>query len=248
MPDAPAAWDKITIFNLLTHTSGIPDFTGFANNASLERLATTPEQLVKRFRDKPLDFQPGENWKYSNSGYVVLGYLIEKISGESYAQFLQENIFTPLGMADSGYDLNSSVIQNRASGYTPASTELVNAHFVDMTIPFSAGGLYSTTEDLLRWERGLFGGKLLSPVSLKKMLTPFKNDYAFGLFVANMNGHQVIDHGGRIPGFDTALIFYPEDKLMVVVLGNTDVDVAPKIALNLGALAHGEKVEPLSGH
>ena len=248
MPDAPASWDKITIFNLLTHTSGIPDFTGFADYVSLERLATTPEKLVKRFRDKPLDFQPGENWKYSNSGYVLLGYLIEKISGKTYAEFLQENIFTPLGMADSGYDSNSSVIQNRASGYTPASTELVNAHFVDMTIPFSAGGLYSTTEDLLRWERGLFGGKLLSPVSLKEMLTPFKNEYAFGLFVAIMNGHQVIDHGGRIPGFDTALIYYPEDKLTVVVLANIEVDVAPKIALDLGTLALGGKVGPLSQH
>jgi CubicO group peptidase (beta-lactamase class C family) len=248
MPDAPAAWDKITIFNLLTHTSGIPDFTGFADYDSLERLATTPEKLVTRFRDKPLDFQPGENWKYSNSGYVLLGYLIEKISGKTYAQFLQENIFTPLGMADSGYDSNSSVIQNRASGYTPASTELVNAHFVDMTIPFSAGGLYSTTEDLLRWERGLFGGKLLSPVSFKEMLTPFKNEYAFGLFVAIMNGHQVIDHGGRIPGFDTALIYYPEDKLTVIVLGNTDVDAAPKIALDLGTLALGGKVVSLSQH
>jgi CubicO group peptidase (beta-lactamase class C family) len=117
-----------------------------------------------------------------------------------------------------------------------------------MTIPFSAGGLYSTIEDLLRWERGLFGGKLLSPVSFKEMLTPFKNEYAFGLFVAIMNGHQVIDHGGRIPGFDTALIYYPEDKLTVIVLGNTDVDAAPKIALDLGTLALGGKVVSLSQH
>jgi CubicO group peptidase (beta-lactamase class C family) len=242
MPDAPAAWDKITIFNLLTHTSGIPDFTDFADYTSLERLATTPEQLVTRFRDKPLDFQAGENWKYSNSGYALLGYLIEKISGKTYAQFIQENIFKTLEMADSGYDSASAVIPNRASGYTPESTEWVNAHYVDMTIPFSAGGLYSTTEDLLRWERGLFGGKLLSPMSLKLMLTPFKNEYAFGLFVASVNGHQQIDHGGRIPGFDTALIYYPEDDLTVVVLGNTDVDSSPKIALALGTLALERKV------
>lgn len=242
MPDAPAAWDKITIFNLLTHTSGIPDFADFTNYASLERLATTPEQLVARFRDKPLDFQPGENWRYSSSGYALLGYLIEKISGKTYAQFVRENIFKPLEMADSGYDSESVVIQNRASGYTPESTGLVNAHYVDMTIPFSAGGLYSTTGDLLRWERGLFGGKLLSPVSLKEMVTPFKNNYAFGLFVGNVNEHQVIDHGGRLPGFDTALIYYPEEKLTVVVLGNTDVESAPKIALDLGTLALGGKV------
>ncbi len=98
MPDAPATWDKITFFHLLTHTSGIPSFTGFPDYASTEALATTPEKLVARFRDKPLEFQPGEKWNYSNSGYVLLGYLIEKISGEPYSQFVQENIFTPLGM------------------------------------------------------------------------------------------------------------------------------------------------------
>ncbi len=108
MPDAPAAWDKITIFHLLTHTSGIPSFTGFPDYASLEPFATTPEKLVARFRDKPLEFEPGEKWNYSNSGYALLGYLIEKASGESYEKFLQENIFGPLGMKDSGYDSNTA--------------------------------------------------------------------------------------------------------------------------------------------
>jgi len=167
MPDAPAVWDRITIFNLLTHTSGIPNFTSFSDYRKLEPFSATPEELVTRFRDKPLDFQPGERWSYSNSGYVLLGYLIEKISGESYAQFLQDNIFKPLGMVDSGYDSNSTVIPNRASGYAPNKDGLVNAGYIDMTIPLSAGGLYSTTEDLLRWEQGLFGGKLLSPASSK---------------------------------------------------------------------------------
>ena len=134
MPDAPPAWDKITLFNLLTHTSGIPSFTGFPDYEKLEPFATTPGQLVARFRDKPLDFQSGEKWSYSNSGYVLLGYLLEKISGQGYAHFVQENIFKPLGMSDSGYDSNSAIIPERASG-------------------------------------------------LKKMTTPFKNDYAFGLEV-----------------------------------------------------------------
>jgi CubicO group peptidase (beta-lactamase class C family) len=119
MPDAPAAWDKITIFNLLTHTSGIPSFTGFPDYRTSEATPTTPEQLVARFRDKPLEFQPGEKWNYSNSGYVLLGYLIEKISGQSYKAFVQENIFKPLGMNDSGYDSNSTIIPQRTSGYTP---------------------------------------------------------------------------------------------------------------------------------
>ena len=181
LPDAPAAWDKITIFHLLTHTSGIPNFTSFPDYAKLEPFATTPEQLVARFRDKPLDFEPGEKWNYSNSGYVLLSYLIEKITGDSYEKFVRENIFTPLGMKDSGYDSNSAVIPHRASGYVFGKNGFENAGFVHMSIPQGAGALYSTTEDLLKWEQGLFGGKVLKAASLEKMTTPFKNNYAFGL-------------------------------------------------------------------
>ena len=172
LPDAPAAWDKITIYNLLTHTSGIPSFTSFPDYRSTEATPTTPEQLVARFRDKPLNFQPGEKWEYSNSGYVLLGYLLEKISGQSYKDFVQENIFKPLAMNDSGYDSNSALIQRRASGYSPSRNGPVNAGYIDMTIPFSAGALYSTTNDLLRWEQGLFGGKVLSSASLQKNDNP----------------------------------------------------------------------------
>lgn len=242
MPEAPAAWDKITIFNLLTHTSGIPNFTSFPDYASLESFAATPEQLVARFREKPLDFQPGEDWNYSNSGYVLLGYLIEKISGESYAQFVKENIFKPLEMADSGYDSNPAIIQNRASGYAHGPNGLVNAGYIDMTIPLSAGGLYSTTEDLLRWEKGLFERKLLSAASFKAMTTPFKDDYAFGLLVHAVDGHQVIEHGGGIEGFNTRLAYYPEDKLTVIVLGNVNGAAPDVIALDLATLAHGGNV------
>ena len=122
MPDAPAAWDKITIFNLLTHTSGIPNFHELSRLCIASSRSRRPlRQLVARFRDKPLDFQPGEKWSYSNSGYVLLGYLIEKISGESYEKFVQENIFTPLGMKDSGYDSNSAIIPAPRGGYAPSS-------------------------------------------------------------------------------------------------------------------------------
>jgi len=221
MPDAPAAWDKITFFHLLTHTSGIPSFTGFPDYASTEAIATTPEKLVARFRDKPLEFQPGEKWNYSNSGYVLLGYLIEKISGEPYSQFVQKNIFTPLGMKDSGYDSNKAIIPHRDSGYTPNEKgELQNAGYIDMTIPLSAGALYSTTLDLLKWEQSLFGGKLISAASLQKMITPFKSDYAFGLGVHDVKGHKLVDHGGGIEGFNTELAYYPDEKLTVIVLSN----------------------------
>jgi CubicO group peptidase (beta-lactamase class C family) len=240
--DAPAAWDKVTIFHLLTHTSGIPSFTSFPDYSPTEAIPTTPQKLVARFRDKPLEFQPGEKWNYSNSGYALLGYLIEKITGESYAKFVRENIFEPLEMQDSGYDSNSAIIPHRASGYTPGLTGPQNAGFVHMSIPYAAGALYSTTEDLLRWELGLFGGKLLKPESLVKLTTPFKDDYAFGLSVHNENSHKVIEHGGGIEGFNTQVSYYPDGKLVVVVLGNLNGGAPEEIAKKLTAIAFGEKV------
>lgn len=242
MPDAPAAWDKITIYNVLTHTSGIPNFTSFPDYRKTEAFAATPEELVARFKDKPLDFQPGEGWNYSNSGYVLLGYLIEKISGESYAKFVQDNIFTPLGMKDSGIDSNARVIARRASGYSRGKDGIVNAGYIDMTIPFSAGAIYSTTEDLLRWQQGLFGGKLLSAASLKKMTTPFKQNYAFGLSVTKVNGHALINHNGGIEGFNTRMDYYPDDRLNVIVLANVNGRAPEDIATKLGAVALGQKV------
>ncbi len=242
MPDAPPGWSQITIYNLLTHTSGIPNFTDFPDYKDSEAKATTPEQLVSRFRDKPLDFDPGTKWNYSNSGYVLLGYLIEKVSGQTYQQFLQENIFTPLGMKDSGLDSNSRIIPQHASGYSSGKDGPENAGFINMTIPFSAGSLYSTTLDLLKWEQGLFGGKVLSTKSLTEMTTPFKSNYAFGLEVSDANGRKKIDHGGGIEGFNTELAYYPEDQLTVIALANLNGGAPAEIATQLAAIIHGEKV------
>jgi CubicO group peptidase (beta-lactamase class C family) len=243
LPDAPAAWGAITIRQLLTHTSGLPNFTGFVDYRSLASVPTTPEALVARFRDKPLDFQPGEKFSYSNSGYVLLGYLIEKISGGSYETFLQQNIFTPLAMKDSGYDSNIAIIPRRAAGYVPGTPTPLNAGFVHMTIPFAAGALYSTTEDLLRWEQGLFGGRVLSPESLRKMTTPFKNDYAFGVSARTTAQGTVVEHNGGIDGFNTYLAYYPDSKTTIVVLGNLNGPAPDQIGPTLGAAAHGDPVQ-----
>ncbi len=243
MEDAPAAWDKITVYHLLTHTSGIPNFTSFPDYHKWELFTTTTAEAVARFRDKPLDFAPGEKWSYSNSGYLLLGYLIEKITGGTYEQFVRDNIFAPLGMKDSGYDSNSAVIVRRASGYSREKDGFVNAGFINMTIPHAAGALYSTTEDLLKWEQGLFGGKVLSAASLEKMTTPYKQDYACGLFVATQSGRKVIQHGGGIEGFATQLSYYPEDKLTVIALGNIDSAASGEIANKLAAMVHGDPVK-----
>jgi CubicO group peptidase (beta-lactamase class C family) len=242
LPDAPAAWDKMTVFHVLTHTAGIPSYTNSPEYPKLEPFPITPAQIVALFRDKPLDFTPGERMQYSNSGYVLLGYLIEKISGIRYQDFLQNNIFTPLGMQDTGYDSNSTVILRRAAGYARGSKSLENAGFVHMSVPFSAGGLYSTTEDLLRWESALFNGKLLSAESLKKMTTPYKDNYAFGLTVRTVNGRKVIEHGGGIEGFNTYLSYFPESKVTVAVLGNVNGSAPEQIGYSLSALAYGDAV------
>lgn len=181
--------------------------------------------------------------EYSNSGYIVLGYVIEKVSGQSYEAFVQENIFAPLGMKDSGYDSNSAIIERRASGYTTekGQGEIVNAEYVDMTIPHAAGGLYSTTEDLLRWQRGLYGNKVLSADSVRRMTTPFKGDYGYGLAIPT-GKRRVFQHGGGIEGFNTQLSYHPDTQMTVVALANLNGTAPFAIAGKLGNLAHGDPV------
>jgi CubicO group peptidase (beta-lactamase class C family) len=247
LPDAPAAWDRITIFNLLTHTSGIPSYTGFSDYQATQGNPVTPEQLVARFRDKPLEFPPGTAYAYSNSGYSLLGYLIERISGASYARFVHDNLFVPLGMKDSGYDSSTDKIPRHATGYVQGHDGPVVAGYLDMSVPFSAGALYSTTEDLLRWERGLYGGKVLKPASLEKMTTPFKSQYAFGLQVEpGSSGGKIIWHGGAIEGFNTQVVYVTTDKLAVIVLANLNGAAADNIAADLRKVAEGETVTLIS--
>lgn len=250
LPEAPAAWDKVTVFSLLTHTSGIADYTRFSSIQSLKVFPATADEIVTWFRDKPLEFPPGEQFSYSNSGYALLGYLIERISGRSYEQFVEENIFMPLGMKDSGYDSNS-IITNRAAGYSPGVCTIsrtppcpgpVNAAFIDMSVAYAAGALYSTTLDLWRWEQALFGGKLLSARSVLKMTTPYKSNYGFGLLVDTASARRVIRHNGGIEGFNTYLAYYPDDKMTIVVLGNLNGRAPDEIGPILGRLAHGEAV------
>ncbi|ESQ79420.1 hypothetical protein AEYBE204_10460 [Asticcacaulis sp. YBE204] len=243
VPDAPAAWDKITVAHLLSHTSGIINFTAMPDYRSTQRLQTTSGELIKRFRDKPLEFQPGEAWNYSNSGYVLLTAVIEKASGQSYTQFLTENIFKPLGMSDTGYDNASVLLPKRASGYMPGEGGPRNADFIDMTVPQGAGALYSTTHDLLKWAQALFGGKVLKSESLTLMTTPVKNDYGLGVSVVNGVNGKEISHGGGIDGFNTHLSYYPADKVTIVVLGNLNGRAVDAIDQQLGDLAHGKSVQ-----
>ncbi|HEX7138787.1 MAG TPA: serine hydrolase [Vicinamibacterales bacterium] len=243
LPDAPASWDAITIFNLLTHTSGIFNYTALPDFATTMPLPLTPAQIIAKVRDRALDFEPGSKMSYSNSGYIVLGMIIENVSGESYASFLQKNLFDPIGMKDSGYDSYTRVIPHRASGYVRGPNGPTNAAYLDMSLPYAAGALYSTTEDLRRFEQALFGGRVLKPASLEKMTTPFKGNYALGVVVREHDGHRVIEHNGGINGFNTYLAFYPESRVTVAVLANVNGPAPEAIGAALATLAHGGSVQ-----
>ena len=243
LPDVPQAWNDVTIFNLLTHTSGIPDFIHLPDFRNIETLPQRPEQLIAKIRDEPLQFAPGSDRAYSNTGYLLLGLVIEKLSEESYAQFVKENLLDPAGMKDSGYDTHAALIHHRASGYTFEPDGFKNAPYLNMSIPFAAGGPYSTTGDLLRWERALFGGKILSRASLEQMTTPFKQNYGLGVRIQNLDGDKIIDHSGSLEGFNTRLIHGERDNLVIVVLSNVGGPATDQLADDLFKIAHGNKVE-----
>ncbi|MGH9162516.1 MAG: serine hydrolase [Vicinamibacteraceae bacterium] len=243
MPAAPAAWKGVRIHHLLSHTSGIPSFTAFPEYRELKLTEVTPADLVKTFRDKPLEFEPGSRFQYSNSGYLLLGYLVEKVSGESYEELLRSRIFAPLEMKSSGYDHNTAIVKHRASGYSrgPDGNHR-NADYINMSVPHAAGGLYSTTNDLCRWMRGLFGRKVLSEASLKKMITPNLDNYGYGLIAGKSAAHRFVAHGGGIEGFNTTLRYFPEEQVCVTVLSNLNTNATDAMSDELTKLAFGEHV------
>jgi len=241
--DCPPAWSEITIHHLLTHTSGVPNFTSFPDYQKTMMQPATMDSLIGRFKDRALDFKPGEKFSYSNSGYVLLGYVIEKVGGKSYEDLVREQIFAPLGMAGSGYDRSGQILPRRAAGYSRRGEAVTNAAYLDMSIPHAAGALYSTVEDLLLWDQALFTEKVLSAKSRELMFAPFKGNYAYGWAVQTQLNRKQIAHGGGINGFATMIARYPEDRATVIVLSNYDFASAGRIARDLAAILFGEKYE-----
>lgn len=245
LSDCPAAWQPVTIRHLLTHTSGIPTYVASPEAGMFPRtLPVTHEGMLERFMSKPLEFTPGEKGRYSNAGYYLLGVIIERTSGKSYEDFLQENIFKPLELRNTGYDSSSRVIKNRAAGYVMRNDMLVNASYIDMSIPYAGGALYSTTEDLLRWEQALYTEKLLSRKSLDELFTPFKEifpgiAYAYGWGVTKQLDRQALMHAGDIHGFSAFIARFPADRMTIIVLGNNISAAAQPIAKDLSAIAFG---------
>lgn len=234
LPDYPKkSGDVITIHHLLTHSSGIPNMTSFPGfQKNISRNAYSPVQLVNLFADSTLQFKPGERFAYSNSGYMLLGYIIEKVTGKSYEQVLQENIFTPLRMDNTGYDRSGPLLKNRARGYEKNGRRYVNANFIDMSVPYAAGALYSTVEDLYLWDQALYGNQLLRKENMELLFTkhiPSGGSYYYGygwgigeIPLGNTTERlETIGHGGGIDGFNTQITRIPSDRSFIVLLNNT---------------------------
>jgi CubicO group peptidase (beta-lactamase class C family) len=234
LKDCPAAWKAVTLHHLLTHTSGIPNYTAsyIAEKINMCR-QYTPEEVIAYFKDLPLDFAPGNHWIDSDSEYFLLGMVIEKASGESYEDFIQKNILGPLGMSDSGYDRANTILKDRASGYTldQNTLQFVNVPCQDASLKYAAAGLYSTLGDLYKWDQALYTDQLVSKETLKTIFTStiavpsiLATDmvYGYGWEISHQSGRLVIGHAGRVPGFRAQLLRYPDDQATVIVLSNLD--------------------------
>ncbi|MGC1376044.1 MAG: serine hydrolase domain-containing protein [Anaerolineales bacterium] len=232
--DCPAAWKAVTLRHLLTHTSGIPNYTASYIAEKINVCQQyTPDEVIAYFKSLPLDFAPGDHWVDSDSEYFLLGMVIEKASGESYEKFIQESIFQPLGMSDSGYDHANLIVKNRASGYSLDQNILkfVNVPCRDASLNYAAAGLYSTLEDLYKWDQALYTDQLVSKDTLKAIFTStvavpsiLATDmvYGYGWEISHQSGRLVIGHAGRVPGFRAQLLRYPDDQATIIVLSNLD--------------------------
>lgn len=248
LPDYPkTTGDKITIHHLLTHTSGIPNFTDFPHFFETQsRDPYTPQTFIKKFADLPLDFEPGSAFAYDNSGYFLLGVIIERVTGKPYAQVLRERIFTPVGMLNSGYDSAATILSQRAAGYDKSSTGYVNTPYLDMSIPYASGSLYSTVEDLYRWDQALYTAQLLNDSSKDKMFTPFREHYGYGWNITKEAVGQdsllVMAHAGGINGFLDIIVRIPSRKQLIVLLNNTSSIPLHSIQNNILRILYGQPV------
>ena len=230
IPDFPTGDKKVTILHLLTHTSGIKSHTDMEEWLPLVRKDMTPQELIAMSKGKPLEFAPGERWKYNNSGYIMLGAIIEKVSGRSYEDFVRENIFVPLGMKHSYYDRTERIIPRRVSGYEKGNQGFANAAYLSMTQPYAAGSLASSVDDMALWNDAVFAGKLLKKEWLDKAFTPYRladgesTGYGCGWVIADLRDHRTIEHGGGINGFLSYALALPDDNVYVAILTNSAIE------------------------
>ncbi len=246
IPDYPTLGKKISIHQLLNHTSGIKSYTGMPNFMANARTDMTPKVLIDVFKNEAMDFEPGEKFLYNNSGYILLGYIIEIASGQTYADFIEENIFQKLGMNSSSYGSMRDIVPNRASGYSKTENGYRNADYLSLTLPYAAGSIMSTTEDLLKWQNALNNHTLIKKSSYEKAIhgstlnSGEHIQYGYGLVEANINGSPSIQHGGGIFGYTTMGIYLPNEKIFVSGLTNCDCKNISATTTAIAAMAIGK--------
>lgn len=246
IPDYPTHGHKITIHHLLNHTSGIKSYTNMNAFSDVWRKDYSPEDLIKEFKFKPMEFAPGEAWNYNNSGYFLLGYIIEKISGMSYEEFMVQKIFEPLGMKNTYYGSMSRIIKNRAKGYQKNGEEYVNAEYLSLTIPYAAGSIMSTVEDLNTWQIAVKAGKLISKGSLEMAYSNTKlnngdyTNYGYGWGPNEIFGSKTVEHSGGIFGYLSNGIYLPEEDVYVAVLSNCNCNDPREVSTRMAAIAIGK--------
>jgi CubicO group peptidase (beta-lactamase class C family) len=224
--DFPSKGYTITIENLLTHTSGIKDYLSEISNPSKQKETYTPEEGVDYIKDEPLNFKPGSNYRYSNSNFYLLGYIIEIVTGETFEKYLQENVLDKAGLKNTFYIDSEKHIPNVAQGYSKFDGKIEKATLQPIDILYSAGGLISNVDDIYKWHRALYSQQLIKKETLEKAITPYKfpdgtfSQYACGWFVKNIDGSKTIEHSGSTDGFQSDEIYLPDESVFVVALYN----------------------------
>ncbi|MEO1437282.1 MAG: serine hydrolase domain-containing protein, partial [Bacteroidota bacterium] len=252
LPDYPKEnGDRITTHQLLAHTSGTPNYTAMGDFFDeMSRDPYTPEEFVPIFADKELDFEPGSQFSYSNSGYFLLGVIIEKLTNMTYEEALHHMILEPAGMNNTGYDNHAPILKNRATGYERQGGQLVNSPYLDMSLPYAAGSMYSTAEDLFLWDQILYTNRLLSEAYMELYYKPAVKawgpmHYAYGWTVGKEaigntpDSVYTISHGGGINGFNTIISRTPSDKSVVVLLSNAGGAPLSDMAQSIRAILAG---------
>lgn len=247
LPDYPTRGQQITIEHLLTHTSGIASFTSKPGYMSDMARDVTVPHMIDTFKGDPLDFAPGSRYKYNNSGYFLLGAIIEKVSGQTYDKFVAERIFIPLGMTRTAYEGHERGQAEQAVGYTRTAQGYQPAGPLSMTQPYAAGALVSTVDDLARWDAAVSSGKLLKAASWQRAFTPYvlstgkSTGYGYGWSVASLRGTPMIAHSGGINGFASYALRLPDEKVYVAVLSNADSGISvSETAYQAAAIAIGK--------
>jgi CubicO group peptidase (beta-lactamase class C family) len=241
IPDFPKG-DSVTLHMLLNHTSGIASYTSQPDFQKVNTLSWTRDSIIAYFKNRPYDFSPGTKFLYNNSGYFLLGYIIEKVSGQSYEDYLQQHILSRLGMMNSGVDKVDTILPMRARGYAKSKNKYVNADYISLDWPFSAGRLFSTVDDMYKWDRALYGTSIISAASKQKMFTPGKSNYGYGIGIDSLQGHLRTWHNGGIPGFVSNISRYINDDVCIIVLSNDSYN-ADMVADGLASIVFDLPVE-----